>query len=156
MDNVHIPVCVCNFLLKVCDQNKHLPTEKKNPFCLLHVPELSLPVYISYLMSNIYNSPSALVVAMEFIARLTAQSKIVLTSYSAHKLVLVSYTLALKAVEDWHVSNKHCAQVGGISLLEFNHLEMLMVSSLNWDLFVHKNSFFAAKDFLTAHFQRRI
>lgn len=61
-------------------------------------------------------------------------------SFTVHRFLITSITLASKALGDHYYSNAFYAKVGGISTKELNHLELELAMLLDWRLQVSRDT----------------
>lgn len=111
-------------------------TEEISVFFSMEKPEIETRVYMQRLVQYAMCSPSAFYVALVYLKRLGhLNSKLKITAYNMHRLLITALTLAIKMLEDRCYSNAHYARVGGIaSVQEMNRLELCMLSLLDFRL----------------------
>ena len=114
--------------------------------CLGHVCELtefesatcrylSASAYLKRIMNYSCCSECCAVVGLLYLQRLKQRVQTLrLTSNNLQRLLLTSVMVAAKFLDDMYFSNKHWAQIGGLSLKEVNALEMIFLFRLNFDL----------------------
>ncbi|KAI5658885.1 hypothetical protein M9H77_27678 [Catharanthus roseus] len=105
------------------------------------VPALSIRQYIDRIFKYSNCSPSCFVVAYIYLERFLHQMDIHLTSLNAHRLLITSFMLACKFVEDECYNNAYYAKVGGITTAEINRLEMKLLASIDFKLHVDEETF---------------
>ena len=79
--------------------------------------------------------------ALIYIDRLITKRKIVLDQLNVHRLLVTSVMLAAKFFDDVYFDNQHYAQVGGVSKLEINLLELEFLFLLEFDLYVKRTEY---------------
>lgn len=101
-------------------------------------PDIQTDLYIRRLVRYAQCSRSAFIIGLVYLKRLeTNDSKLILSPYNMHRLLITSLMLAAKIVDDRCYSNAHYARVGGIATVkEMNRLELQMLALLKYDLFV--------------------
>ena len=62
--------------------------------------------------------------------------------YTVHRLVLTSLLVSAKFNDDFHLSNKVYAQLGGISLSELNACELHFLQKLEWKCLLNQSAYF--------------
>lgn len=110
----------------LCDTEVH----EESSFRGSKQPEISLETYLERLVkySNTFSQDQpgpgssgvrAMLIALELIER----SELPVTRYTVHRLFLVGFLTAIKSCEDFPVSHKFWAQVGGVSIADLNAME---------------------------------
>lgn len=101
-------------------------------------PEISVQQYVGRLAKYAQCSQAAFVTALVYMDRLAfVDSKLVISPYNLHRLLITSLCLAAKFLDDKCFSNAHYARVGGIeSVGEMNRLERHLLQRLKHRLFV--------------------
>lgn len=117
-----------------------LPTysEPESVFFSVSRPEIPTKDYIRRLVSYTQCSPSAFVVMMVYLDRIArSNTRLSVTPYNMHRLLVTALTLACKMLDDRCFSNVHYAKVGGIpTAREMNRLELQFLSYLKYRLHV--------------------
>ncbi|CAI9102236.1 OLC1v1000475C1 [Oldenlandia corymbosa var. corymbosa] len=119
-------------------------SNKKEVVTVFHgsrVPALSIRQYIERIFKYANCSPSCFVVAYIYLDRFLQQTKSCLTSLNVHRLLITSFVLAAKYVEDECYNNAYYAKVGGITTSEMNKLEMKLLVNLEFRLHVDVQTF---------------
>lgn len=114
--------------------------ETESVFFSVTKPEIATRLYVKRLVKYAQCSPSAFVVLLVYLERLQAvNSKLMITAFNMHRLLITALMLAAKMLDDRCFSNAHYARVGGIaSVREMNRLEMKMLVMLDYKLNVRK------------------
>ena len=98
--------------------------------------------YIQMLMRRQRCSPSCAVVALVYIERLEGKiPRACVNSGNIRLLLLTAMMLAGKWLEDDHFSNAEWAAVAGVSVHELNRLELFILTTLHWGVFVSQAEF---------------
>ena len=63
-------------------------------------------------------------------------SGIILNPHNIHRIILGCLILAIKYNEDIYYTNKHYAEVGGLTLKEINELEFFSFQLLDFNLYI--------------------
>lgn len=105
------------------------------------VPALSIRQYIERIFKYSNCSPSCFVVAYIYLERFLHRKDIHLTSLNVHRLLITSFMLAVKFLEDECYNNAYYAKVGGITTAEINKLEMKFLMSIDFRLHVSVETF---------------
>jgi excinuclease UvrABC ATPase subunit len=96
---------------------------------------LSASAYLKRIMNYSGCSECCAVVGLLYLQRLKQRVQTLrLTSNNLQRLLLTSVMVAAKFLDDMYYSNKHWAQIGGLSLKDVNSLEMIFLFRLNFDL----------------------
>ena len=66
----------------------------------------------------------------------------VISNLNIHRLILAALVLAIKYLDDSYANNIVYAKIGGLSLLEFNKLEIDMLEMMNFNLYVDPEVYF--------------
>ncbi len=96
--------------------------------------------------------------AYAYVLRLEAMSPrgtVLVTSRSAHRVLLVALVLAIKFLDDQYYSNGYYANVGGVELEELNELERRMLVGLDHRLWVEPDEIEELEADLTRTMQER-
>eukprot|EP01064_Diplonema_japonicum_P002468 TRINITY_DN11573_c2_g7_i1.p1 TRINITY_DN11573_c2_g7~~TRINITY_DN11573_c2_g7_i1.p1 ORF type:complete len:208 (+),score=51.57 TRINITY_DN11573_c2_g7_i1:23-625(+) len=110
------------------------------------VPEVSLADYVNTLWD------SAVRCRMEDVekcwhASFVLMSKMhkripeLLTKYTAHRLVLTVFVLAMKLTTERPLSNKISSKYGGVMLPNLNSMEHVLLRLMDFDVFIHKAAY---------------
>ena len=68
--------------------------------------------------------------------RLCKKKKIMLTEFNVHKILFCCIIIAVKFNEDKYYTNKYYSKIGGMDLKHLNEMEMELLISINFDLFI--------------------
>lgn len=107
-------------------------------------PEIETDVYIRRLVRYAQCSRAAFVIGMVYLRRLEKfNSKLAITPYNMHRLLITSLMIAAKNIDDRCYSNAHYARVGGIATVkEVNRLELQMLALLRYNIYVSREEFY--------------
>jgi hypothetical protein len=117
----------------VCD-----PQEIHGAFVSRVVPKISLLKYISRVTTYL-GSSNVLLYAVILIDR--ALLKVALEPRNVHRVLLASYAVATKMLDDDFQDNRCVASIGGVPLLELNILEAEFLKLLDFDAYVSQEQF---------------
>jgi hypothetical protein len=96
---------------------------------------LSASAYLKRIMNYSGCSECCAVAGLMYLQRLKQSVQTLrLTSNNLQPLLLTSVMVAAKFLDDMYYSNKHWAQIGGLSLKGVNALEIIFLFRLNFDL----------------------
>jgi len=115
--------------------------EEKSCYLGLSVPPISMIDYIERLVKYVNQwaeddaGPTSTgvrcsLLAIEYLDR----SALKVTPRSVHRLFMTAVLLAVKFTEDFAISNKFWADVGGCKLEDVNRMEVSFCGTLNWNL----------------------
>lgn len=106
-------------------------------------PSFGLMAYIDYLVKQTKCTTSELIVALIYLDRLTAthHPRIILSTYTIHRLFLTSLLLSCKFLDDRARGNNFFARIVNCSCEELNTLETIMLTKLGFKLFVSTNTY---------------
>ena len=75
----------------------------------------------------------SLVVGTTYVDRLGSSFGFELTSMNCHRVLMICTLMASKMVDDEPCSNEYFSNVGGVSLIEINQLEVTLLKALDWN-----------------------
>jgi hypothetical protein len=118
-----------------------------------NLPSISLSEYVDRLIRYVDawagESPSitsvgirCALMAVEYIDRL----EVPISSRSIHRLMMCAVLVAVKFTEDFAISNRFWAKVGGIDLEEMNRMEFAFCKLLNWKFSISREDFESQRD----------
>ena len=153
-----ISLSISAILEELLKQNKQLSSYKKKiyeqskmVFSCHKKPKISILEYINRIIKYTYLEKSSLIVSLIYLDRI-CQNDILLTDYNIHRLLLISIIISIKINEDKIFGNNYYAEVGGISIKEFNSIESDFVNFINYYLFVTEEEYFKYKMYLENYF----
>lgn len=106
-------------------------------------PNFSLTAFIEYLVKRTRCTASELIVSLVYLDRLTAiyHPNVILSTYTIHRLFLISLLLACKFLDDRARGNYFFAGIVNCSCEELNTLETIMLAKLGFKLFVSRKTY---------------
>ena len=106
------------------------------------VPNLTIHQFITrvikYTHIDIYSLLSAFYYVLLLLKR---NNNIHITINNAYNLLLVASVLSIKYNEDVKYSNEYYAKIGGLQIKKFNKFEYEFITLINFDLFIHHETF---------------
>lgn len=115
------------------DEGQRIVTGYDSPF----IPKFSIHDFLGALVRNFKISIECLAVSFIYIDRLLRRhSRMVVTFTNVHRLLLTSVVLAAKFCEDVRYPNVVYASFFGLSSKQISTMEMYLVRSLDWALYV--------------------
>ena len=113
--------------------------QNKISFNLKEIPNITITNYLKRLIK--YSNPelSTLILGVIYFDRICNNGNIILNIFNIHKLILISFVLAIKFNEEYFETNKFYSKIGGINLNSFNILEIKVLKIINYDLYVYED-----------------
>ncbi|KAK9693898.1 cyclin-like protein interacting with PHO85 [Basidiobolus ranarum] len=106
------------------------------------IPDISIKSYIRRIQKFITFGNDSLVAILIYLDRaMKSASDFYVNSYTIHRLLITSITVANKFLSDVCYPNSRYAKVGGLSLHEMNSLELEFLFMINFDLNIHPKEF---------------
>ena len=136
---------------KLSYYKKKIYEQSKMVFSSHKKPKISILDYINRITKYTYVEKSSLIVSLIYLDRI-CQNDILITDYNIHRLLLISIIMSIKINEDQIFNNNYYAEVGGVSIKEFNLIESDFVNYINYYLFVTEEEFFKYKRFLENYY----
>ena len=136
---------------KLSYYKKKIYEQSKMVFSSHKKPKISILDYINRITKYTYVEKSSLIVSLIYLDRI-CQNDILITDYNIHRLLLISIIMSIKINEDQIFNNNYYAEVGGVSIKEFNSIESDFVNYINYYLFVTEEEFFKYKRFLENYY----
>eukprot|EP01064_Diplonema_japonicum_P024032 TRINITY_DN344_c0_g2_i2.p1 TRINITY_DN344_c0_g2~~TRINITY_DN344_c0_g2_i2.p1 ORF type:complete len:180 (+),score=27.56 TRINITY_DN344_c0_g2_i2:63-602(+) len=81
-------------------------------------------------------SRESFIVVLIYLDRFTNITNRELTTRNIHRLLLATFTVAVKLRDDVFYLNSYYATVGGVTLRDLNIMEHQLLTTLNWDLHI--------------------
>jgi hypothetical protein len=106
-----------------------------------YIPDMDIQHYCERLYRYLKCSTSSFVLGTVYLNKYIKASKITVNPLSVHSLTLVSLLISSKYIEDELFSNNFFSQVGGLDCTMVNQLEIHMLSTLDYNLWVDKTQF---------------
>ena len=125
-------------LIQLVSENRSRPFFKSkikaqahSPFTSLSIPSISLSDYLHRIWKYSKIEETSLIIGLIYIDRLCKKKKIILTEFNVHRIVFCCIIIAVKFNED-----KYYSKIGGMDLKQLNEMEMELLISINFDLFI--------------------
>ena len=112
------------------------------------IPCITMKDYLVRLIVYGKLSHASVIVALIYLDRLMSNSALEITNWTVHRIVLSACVLAAKFQDDDYYNNHHMAAVGGVTNLELNDMEVDMLVSLNFSLWVSPHVFERYEDLI--------
>lgn len=120
---------------------KAMNVHQKNVFCSKLVPNLTMYQFITRVIKYTHIDVYSLLSAFYYVLLLLQRNNIFITINNAYNLLLVASVLSIKYNEDVKYTNEYYAKIGGIQIKKFNKLEYEFITLINFDLFIHHETF---------------
>jgi hypothetical protein len=143
LDQKQVVKAIAGHLISLLDDSSSLPAfeGKQTPSIPIHDYVDRLIRYVDAWAgekpSIASTGVSAALMGIEYLDRLGCG----VSTRSIHRLYMCAVLVAVKFSEDFSISNRFWAKVGGIDLDEMNRLEVSFCSMLNWKLKVSREEF---------------
>lgn len=141
-------------------KNSNAPAESSGDsislyFESIEIPNISIIDYITHLHLATECSDNCFIIAFIYIDRLLERNpSFALSAKKMHRLVLSAIVLGIKYLDDAYASNKVYAEIGGVSVIELNFLEQLLISLLEFDLYVDAKIYYTYCQEITFRYQK--
>ena len=147
-DNKDLINAISEILTMVLEENKKIKNYKeillkqnKNIFTAKSIPKISIFDYLVRILKYSFIERNTLIISLIYIDRLCELSKITLTYYNIHRILVGAILIAIKYNEDSIYNNKYYSEVAGVSLNELNLIENKFIELCNCKMFVSNNIF---------------
>ena len=131
-------------LTDICKEND-LNQIKNNkdiyPFITDSLQSISINDYLERLVKYTQVESSTLIAMLIFIDRLCELNNFIVNSYNVYKILFSSLIMAIKYNEDLYYDNNYYAKVGGLTLKEFNYLEIYYLRLIDFKLYISDDVF---------------
>jgi len=135
-------------LTMVLEENKNIKNYKeilmkqnKLIFTANSVPKISIFDYLVRILKYSFIERSTLIISLIYIDRLCELSKLTLTYYNIHRILVGAILIAIKYNEDSIYNNKYYSEIAGVSLNELNLIESKFIELCNCKMFVSNKVF---------------
>eukprot|EP00190_Bangiopsis_sp_CCMP1999_P003682 CAMPEP_0198729306 /NCGR_PEP_ID=MMETSP1475-20131203/16865_1 /TAXON_ID= ORGANISM="Unidentified sp., Strain CCMP1999" /NCGR_SAMPLE_ID=MMETSP1475 /ASSEMBLY_ACC=CAM_ASM_001111 /LENGTH=197 /DNA_ID=CAMNT_0044491911 /DNA_START=235 /DNA_END=828 /DNA_ORIENTATION=+ len=121
-------------------------------FYASRVPAIALRDYLRRIFKYSQCTSGCYVAALVYLQRIAKRDpSLRMNSLNVHRLIITAVVLAVKFHEDSYFSNSFYARVGGVSLEEFNQLEIAFLEFIDFRLYVSTEEY-AKCEKLLQHF----
>ncbi len=165
-DNLSVAELVSIVLNKIVDGNKNIPmndvsfsvasfvlTDDNNDsssyvkqdtirqdifikFQSSYEPDITICSYLERIRKYSKCSDACFILMLIYIDRLIEKKGLVLTRLNIHRLLITAMMIAAKYHDDLFYNNAYFAKLGGLSLQELNGLELEVLTSLDYSMFI--------------------
>lgn len=135
---------ISDLLSDISSENK--PNKEENiillkSFIMKTIPDISINDFLERLSKYSKASDEIFILTLIYIDRVCHYYSIKLNYNNIHKLILASFIISNKFLEDSVYSMQIYAKIGGVSVKEINHLEYEFLKLIKFNLFVDENLF---------------
>jgi hypothetical protein len=142
-------------LKEILKKNKSLPTykiivskQRKQIFSLNKIPKISILEYLYRIINYIEIERTTLISALIYMNRVLSLDSFFLTEFNVHQILLMSIITSYKMNEDNVYGNDFMSEVAGISLKNFNKLEIEFLDLISYKLMIYEDEFLNYKELL--------
>ena len=105
-------------------------------FNMKTIPLISVYDYLYRIMKYTKIKESTLIKALIYIDRIHKNKNIIISYYNIHKLIFIAIVLSAKYNEDNPLNKKLYSKIGGITMKEFDNLEIKFCKYINYRLYI--------------------
>jgi len=121
----------------------------------IDMPIINIIEYLARIRSFAECSNSCIIIAFIYIDRVLQKNPTFgLNARKIHRLVLTAMILAIKYLDDSYTNNKTYSFLGGIPVDELNELELVFISLLQFDLYVHPEIYYKYNHEIVLQYQK--
>eukprot|EP00756_Hemistasia_phaeocysticola_P008193 Hpha_TRINITY_DN14530_c1_g4::TRINITY_DN14530_c1_g4_i1::g.46739::m.46739 len=102
------------------------------------VPPVSIQDFLIRLCKHAHCSPQVWLCMVANADKMITKANLFFTPLNVHRIVLASFVLTAKCMDDFSYGNKWYADVAGLNVQELNVLETTFLSSIDWNVLVSK------------------
>lgn len=135
-------------LTMIIEENKNLKNynsilQKQNRmiFSALSVPKISIYDYLIRIQKYSNIEKNTLILSLIFIDLLCTKSKLTLTYFNIHRILVGSILIAIKYNEDSVYNNKYYSEIAGVDIKELNSIEYKFIELCNFKMFISEKIF---------------
>jgi len=134
-------LCAFNSVRRGADQPVEL-----TPFHCEYEPPISIAAYVERFVRYLRCTEEGVLMAIVLARRYGQRTGTLPSLLTAHRLLLAATVIAVKCHHDRFASNKHYAEIGGVSLDELNGLEIVMFNGLGFHTRIAAHEFRRLED----------
>ena len=140
---------ISTILTEISGQNSNIEFNPEDPFSTTTPPNIKLQYFFGRIKKYAKIEKSTLIMMLIYADRMCTTSGIILNPYNIHRIILGCLLLAIKYNEDIYFTNKHYAEVGGLSVKEINELEFFSFQLLDFNLFISDDIYIKYLKYIT-------
>mmetsp|Transcript_12808 Transcript_12808/g.21880 ORF Transcript_12808/g.21880 Transcript_12808/m.21880 type:complete len:176 (+) Transcript_12808:29-556(+) len=111
------------------------------PFHAASIPTVGIQQYLCRFLQYARANEEQLVSSLIYLERFLENSESSLDVLSVHRLALIALVTACKYTNDNPYNNSFYARIGGLPVPELNSLELVFLSSLQFELYIHPKTY---------------
>ena len=127
---------ISTILTEISGQNSNIEFNPDDPFSTKFAPKVTLQYFFGRIKRYAQIEKSTLIIILIYADRMCTTSGIILNPHNIHRIILGCLLLAIKYNEDFYYTNKHYAEVGGLTVKEMNELEFFSFQLLDFNLYI--------------------
>ena len=127
---------ISTILTEISGQNSNIEFNPDDPFSTKFAPKVTLQYFFGRIKRYAQIEKSTLIIILIYADRMCTTSGIILNPHNIHRIILGCLLLAIKSNEDIYYTNKHYAEVGGLTIKEMNELEFFSFQLLDFNLYI--------------------
>ena len=137
----HVVLCISNYFSYHIRQAQSRHVHRQSVLSSKLVPNLTIYQFITRVIKYTHIDIYSLLSAFYYVLLLLKRNNLFITINNAYNLLLVAAVLSIKYNEDVKYKNEYYAKIGGIQTTKFNKFEYEFVTLINFDLFIHHETF---------------
>ncbi|GAM20803.1 hypothetical protein SAMD00019534_039780, partial [Acytostelium subglobosum LB1] len=124
---------LCTVINRLITQGDQINTERREFYPPNRKPPtIGIDAYLARILKYSPCSKECFVLTMVYIDRFLSKCNLIINSMNIHRIVITSLLISTKYLDDIFYNNEFYSQVGGISLIEMNKLEVNFLSMMNY------------------------
>ena len=154
LDN-SIELSIHLLLKELLKKNKSLPNykiivskQRNQIFSLSKIPKINILQYLYRIINYIEIERTTLISALIYMNRVLSLDSFFLTEFNVHQILLMCIITSYKMNEDNVYGNDFMSEVAGISLKNFNKLEIEFLDLISYKLMIYEDEFLNYKELL--------
>ena len=154
LDN-SIELSIHLLLKELLKKNKSLPNykiivskQRKQIFSLSKIPKIGILEYLYRIINYIEIERTTLISALIYMNRVLSLDSFFLTEFNVHQILLMCIITSYKMNGDNVYGNDFMSEVAGISLKNFNKLEIEFLDLISYKLMIYEDEFLNYKELL--------
>ena len=128
-------------ILLILSSKRGFQSNNWTAFHAASVPAIGIQQYLCRFLQYARANEEQLVSSIIYLERFLDNSKTSLDVLSVHRLALIALVTACKFTNDNPFNNSFYARIGGLPVPELNSLELLFLSSLQFELYIHPKTY---------------